>query len=339
MEISNRTIFRILGSITAFIGIIYFVYLLRQPLIWIGTAAFLAIAINPLVEKVRLVMPGKKRGLAVGLTFVLLLASLAMVIYLVVPPLVKQTQDLASNLPAYAEKLQDSDSVLGNLSQQYGLVEKAKASQGKIAAYATGASVGILKSVFGGLIATLTILTLTVLTLLEAPSLLDKLWSVVPEAKRRHRQKLAGQMYQVVAGWVTGRLLIALLAAISSTVVLMLLGVPYAITLGLVVGLLDIVPLFGATLGAVVASVAALIHSTNAALITAIFFVVYQQLENNVIVPIVDSRTVQMAPLLVLVSAILGISLGGIIGALVAIPLAGCLQILVKDYFKTHSKA
>lgn len=339
MEISNRTIFRILLSITAFIAFIYLAFLLSRPLIWMGTALFLAIAINPLVEKMQKVMPRKNRGLAVGVTFVLLLAALALVVYMVVPPLVKQTQELASNLPTYAQRLQESDSVLGNLSERYGLVERAKASQGQIAAQLTGASVGIVKSVFGGLIATLTILTLTILALIEAPSLLKQIWEVMPESKRRHRQKLAGQMYQVVAGWVTGRLLIALIAAVAATVALMLLGVPYAITLGIIVGLLDLVPLFGATLGAVVVTVTALVYSTNAAIVMVIFFVIYQQLENNVIVPIVDSRTVQLSPLLVLVSAIIGISLGGIIGALVAIPTAACLQILVKDYFRAHSKS
>lgn len=283
-------------------------------------------------------MPRKNRGLAVGLTFVLLLTSLAVVIYMVVPPLVGQTRDLISNLPDYIQRLQDSESVLGQLAERYDLLEKAKANQGRIAGQITGSSVGIIKSVFGGLIATLTILTLTVLTLIEGPKLLAKIWNVIPESKRRHRQKIANQMYQVIAGWVTGRLLIALLAAVSSSVVLMLLGVPYAITLGIIVGLLDLVPLFGATLGAVVAVVTALVYSTNAAIVMAVFFLIYQQLENNVIVPIVDSRTVQLSPLLVLVAAILGISLGGIVGALASIPIAACLQILVKDYFKGHAK-
>lgn len=335
-EISNRTIFRILLSVSAFIGFAWLVFILKGPLVWIGTALFLAIAINPLVEKVLKWFPIKKRVLAVGLVFVLLLAGLTLVVYTIIPPLVNQTEDLISNLPEYVTRLQNSDSLVGRLAERYDLIDKVKANQSNITSRLSGAGVGIVQGIFGGLIATITIATLTFMMLLEGPGWLGKAWELMPIEKRAHRQKILRQMYGVVSGYVTGRLLIALIAAVTTTVALSLLGVPFAIPLGLMVGILDLMPMVGATLGAVVASTIALLQSMNAGIVMAVFFLIYQQLENILLVPLIDSRTVQLSPLLVIISAILGIFVGGLIGALVAIPVAACMQILVKDYIKRH---
>jgi predicted PurR-regulated permease PerM len=130
--------------------------------------------------------------------------------------------------------------------------------------------------------------------------------------------------------------LISLIAAIAATIALSIVKIPFAIPLGILVGVLDLLPLVGATLAAVIVVVVCLFNSTTAALVMAGFFLLYQQLENNILQPLVYGRTVQLSPLMVLMSAIIGVALGGILGALVAIPVAACLQIVIRDYLQNH---
>lgn len=337
-NISNRTIFRVLAGITAFVGLIWLGYLLRRQLVWIGTAGFLAIAINPLVEKVAMHLPKKKRGLSVGIVFTFLLVVLGIMSAVVIPPLVGQSRGLIEDLPVFAQRLQESPSIVGRWARESDILESVKLNQQKVLDQVSGKGISIIRSVFSGLFATLTIITLTFFMLLEGPTWLERLWVYGPRNRREHSRQIASQMYGVVAGYVTGRLLLALLAAGSTMIMLVIAGVPFAIPLAVIVGVLDLVPLFGATLGAIAASLVALFTSVNAGIIMAVFFLIYQQLENNVLIPVIDSRTVQLSPLLVLMSALIGISLGGIIGALVAIPIAGCLQILAKDWLKSHAR-
>lgn len=339
-KITNRTILRILALIAGWVGLIVVLYHLRTVLVWVGVSLFLALAINPLVERVEKHVPRKKRGLAVGLVFVLLLAGLATMITVLVPPLASQTRSLISDLPNLVQQLQGSDSIFGNLADRFDLVERVQANQTRIAGQVSQASVGIAQSIFSGILATLTILVLTFFMSLEGPGWLNSFWKTQPAGKRAHRQDLAKRCYKVISNYVTGRLLMAFIAAVASAIALSILRVPYAIPLGILVGLFDLVPLVGATLGAVAVVAVSLFKSPEAAGAMAIFFLVYQQLENHVLQPVIDSRTVQMSPLTVLVSAIIGVSLLGLLGALIAIPAVGCSQILLMDlYNQRHPKS
>jgi len=131
---------------------------------------------------------------------------------------------------------------------------------------------------------------------------------------------------------VTGNLLISLIAGASTTIVLLVMGVPYAVALGLVVAILDLIPLAGATIAAVIVGIVAFLHGIPAGIVVVTFFILYQQLENHILQPLVYGRTVQLSPLVVLMSVLIGSQVAGVLGALAAIPVAGAIQVIVRDW-------
>jgi predicted PurR-regulated permease PerM len=334
MEVSSKTVVKVLGITALFCALLLAMYMVRLQLVWIGTAFFLAIALNPLVERFMRVMPRRSRSLAVASVFVLAGALLMFLVVALTPPLVHQTEQLAGNLPHYTDDLVRGNSVVSDQIRAFHLVDRVKNSQTELLHYASSASgsfFSIMKRVFASFAAGLTIIVLTIFMLLEGPRWVASFWHLVPEKRRRHAQHLAGLMYKAVTGYVTGYLMMSLFAAFLTMVLLTILGVPYAIPLGILVGIFDWLPLVGATIGAVIAVIAALFSSVTAAVVMVIFFVIYQQVENHILQPLVQGRTVKMSPLLVLISVLIGVGVGGILGAIVAIPIGASVQILVRD--------
>ena len=193
-------------------------------------------------------------------------------------------------------------------------------------------ALAVTKGVVTAVVATLTIAFLTLFMLLEGPKWVERFYGLLPEEKQPRWRAIGDQIYKTVGGYVTGNLAISVIAGITSTLVLSALGVPYALALGLLVAILDLVPLAGATIAAVAVSTVAFLDSTKSGIIVLIFFILYQQLENHVLQPIVYGRTVQLSPLVVLISVLVGAELAGVIGALAAIPVAGTIQVLVVDW-------
>ena len=174
--------------------------------------------------------------------------------------------------------------------------------------------------------------------LLEGPAWVERIYGLMPTEKQPRWRKVGGDIYRTVGGYVTGNLAISFVAAVISTGVLLGLGVPYAVALGLLVGLLDLIPLAGATIAAILVSAVGFTHSTTAGIVLVCFFVVYQQFENHVLQPLVYGRTVQLSPLVVLMAVLIGAELAGIIGALGAIPVAGAIQVIFLDWLE-HRKS
>jgi predicted PurR-regulated permease PerM len=183
-----------------------------------------------------------------------------------------------------------------------------------------------------------TIVFMTVFMLLEGPVWVDRFYLMLPESSREHWRGVGRQIYRTVGGYVTGNLLISVIAGISSTIVMLALGVPYAVALGLLVGILDLIPLAGATLAAIIVSAVGFIHSPLAGIVLIAFFILYQQIENHLLQPLVYSRTVKLSPLVVLVSVLIGAELAGVLGALAAIPVAGTIQVLLVAWLQ-HRRA
>jgi predicted PurR-regulated permease PerM len=154
------------------------------------------------------------------------------------------------------------------------------------------------------------------------------------EGRQERWRKVGHDIYRTVGGYVTGNLLISLIAGASSTVVLLLMGVPYSVALGLVVAILDLIPLAGATIALLVVGTVAFLHSIVAGIVVVAFFIVYQQVENHFLQPVIYGRTVQLSPLAVLIAVLIGAELAGILGALASIPVAGSIQVLILDYLK-----
>jgi predicted PurR-regulated permease PerM len=168
--------------------------------------------------------------------------------------------------------------------------------------------------------------------LLEGPAWVERIYSLLPETSQPRWRRVGHEIYRTVGGYVTGNLAISFVAGVASTSVLLVLGVPYAVALGLLVAILDLIPLAGATIAAVVVSTVGFLHSVTAGIVLIVFFVVYQQFENHVLQPLVYGRTVQLSPLIVLISVLMGAKIAGVIGALGAIPVSGSIQVFVVDW-------
>jgi predicted PurR-regulated permease PerM len=175
---------------------------------------------------------------------------------------------------------------------------------------------------------------MTLFMLLEGPRWVESFFGLLAPDSRRRWRVVGRDIYRTVGGYVTGNLLISLIAGTLTTIVLLITGVPYALALGLIVAILDLIPLAGATIAAIIVGSVAFIHSVPAGIIVVVFFVLYQQLENHVIQPVIYGRTLQLSPLAVLIAVLIGAALAGVLGAPAAIPVAGSLQVVFLDWLR-----
>ena len=329
-----RAVLSVLGVILVTAIVLEVVWVTRSVLIWVLIAVFLAMALNPAVDW--LARRHIRRGIAVAIVFVGAILVIAGIAATFVPTLVREVNSLADAIPDYIDDLTRGRGKLGFLERDYHIVEKVREAIEKSGAGGvlglSNTALTLTKSVVNAVIAVVTIAFLTLFMLIEGPGWVERCYNLLPETSQPRWRKVGGDIYRTVGGYVTGNLAISLIAGVSSTVVLLVLGVPYAVALGLVVGLLDLIPLAGATIAAVIVTTVGFLHSTTAGIILIIFFVVYQQVENHVLQPLVYGRTVQLSPLIVLISVLMGAELAGVIGALGAIPIAGAIQVIVVDW-------
>jgi predicted PurR-regulated permease PerM len=335
-----RAILTVIGVVLAAAIVIQVLWVTRSVIIWVLIALFLAMALNPAVEV--LVRRGMRRGPAVGIVFVGAILVIIGIAATFVPTLIREVNDLADAVPGYIDDLTSGRGKLGFLERDYQIVEKArdaieKSGVGGVLGLSNTA-LSVTKSILNAVIATLTIAFLTLFMLLEGPTWVERIYGLVSEESRPRWRKVGGDIYRTVGGYVTGNLAISLIAGVVSTAVLLILGVPYAVALGLIVALLDLIPLAGATLAAIIVSAVGFLHSTTAGIVLVIFFILYQQLENHVLQPLVYGRTVRLSPLIVLIAVLMGAELAGVIGALGAIPVAGSIQVIVVDWLAHRKK-
>jgi predicted PurR-regulated permease PerM len=252
-----------------------------------------------------------------------------------VPKLIDEVNGFVEALPNYVHDLTHGRGRLGFLETKYHVVEKVqeqvKDGGAKRVLGLSGAALSVTKSIISIVAATVTIVFLTFFMLLEGGAWMDRVYSLFPEQSQARWRRVGHDIYRTVGGYVTGNILISLIAGASITVVLLIMGVPYAVALGLLVAFLDLIPLAGATIAGIVVCLVAFLHSVPAGIVVLVFFVVYQQIENHFLQPVIYGRTVQLSPLAVLVSVLVGAELAGILGALAAIPVAGAIQVVVRD--------
>jgi len=326
------TILTVLALTIAVVLLLQLVWVARQVLTWLLIALFLALALNPLVEWFQ--RHGiRQRGLASAVTFLLALGAIVGLSALFIPTLVDEANGFVRAFPNYVRDITEGRGELGRLAERYDLVERLQASvQEGGASRVLGLSstaLALTKSIVTLIVAVVTIAFMTFFMLLEGPQWLERIYSVLPDDSRDRWRGVGDKIYRTVGGYVTGNLFISFIAGTATTVLLLILGVPYAFALGLLVAILDLIPLAGATLAAIIVSSVAFLDGTLNGIIVLVFFVLYQQLENHVLQPLVYSRTVQMSPLAILISVLIGAELAGVVGALAAIPVAGTLQVLV----------
>lgn len=336
VQFRPKTILMVLGLIIATAVVLEVVWIARSVLSWIFIALFLALALNPAVD--RLERRFKRRGLATAVVYLAALGAVVGIGLLFIPTLVDQVNDFARKVPDYLDDLTKGRGRLGFLQDRYHLVDRARDALDEGGASRlfgiSGTALALARGIVTTVVATLTIAFMTFFMLLEGPKWLNRFYGLLAPASRQRWQTVGGEIYRTVGGYVTGNLLISLIAGTLTWIVLYLTDVPYALALALIVAILDLIPLAGATIAAIIVGSIAFLHTITAGIVVVIFFVAYQQIENHLIQPVVYGRTVQLSPLAVLISVLIGAELAGVLGALAAIPVAGTLQVIFLDWLR-----
>jgi predicted PurR-regulated permease PerM len=280
-----------------------------------------------------------RRGLAITIVYLGLLAVPALLIALIVPPLITEGNNFAENVPSYARdvtKFVQENEQLRDLNRDYDITTRLEEEAGKLPDRLGGAA-GTLRDVGLGIVnstfALITILVLTAFLLSSGRSWIDRAIAMGPPEQRERLRRSLDHMAEAVAGYVAGALTIAVIAGIATYVMLLILGVPFRAPLAVIAGLFSLIPLIGATIAAVLIGVVTLFENfPTATIIWAIWAIVYQQIENHLIQPQIQKRTVHVQPFVTIVAVLFGATLLGVLGALVAIPIAASIQILVREW-------
>lgn len=322
-----------LGALIA-IGLWHSLGRLTTTLTILVVALFLTLALNPMVEW--LCKKGMKRALAVAAVFAGVIVVFVLIGLLVFPPVVTQGTALVQQAPDYLERILNSPWVR-ELDKDYDVVDKIQEEFTKritdesFISSVLGGVLGAGRAVVNGLFQTFTILILTLYFLASLPAMKRTAYSMVPASRRNRIVQLSEEIMRRVGSYAIGQVAIATVNAVLSYVMMSILGIPYGAVLAVVVGFLGLIPMVGATLGAAMVCLVAFFTSPKLALIAGIYYIVYQQVENYVIAPRVMQRTVSVPGALTVVAALAGGTLLGVLGALLAIPVAAALLLLVDE--------
>jgi predicted PurR-regulated permease PerM len=334
-----RTILTVLGLIIAVWALLHVIVVARSVIVYILIAIFLTLAINPLVAW--LIRRGiRSRGVASATACLLVLVAIAGIGYAFIPTLVDNVNNFVDAVPGYVHDLTKGRGRLGFLETKYHVVERlehyVKQGGAKKLLGLSGAAITVTKGVLNFIVGTVTVAFLTFFMLLEGPAWMERFYGLMPPASQPRWRAVGHSIYRQVGGYVTGNLAISVIAGALATFALLALGVPFAVALGLLVALLDLIPLVGATIAAIIVAAVAFLHSVVAGIVIVVFFILYQQFENHVLQPLVYNRTVALSPLAILVSILIGAELAGVLGALAAIPVAGAIQVLILDFLRAR---
>lgn len=338
--VSTRTILRVVLIVLAVIGTILLVRLLWKPIGWMFIAAFIAIALSGPVSLFEKKMP---RGLAITLVYILLLLIPAGIAAAVIPPVVDQGVNFVNDLPRYTNDLQtavERNDRLAKINRDFGVTNELQRLSADAPSH-IGEAATVVRDVgsglFSGLFSALTILVLSIFMTARG-----RVW--INGALKLHsgREAVAvgvalDRIGNAVGHYVAGAAIQATIAGVAAFIVLSILGVPFAGALAVLVALFDLIPLIGATIAGIIVLIVTLFHDfPTATIVWVIFGIAYQQFENYVIQPQIHKRSVQLEPFIVLISVICGGVLFGIVGALLAIPIAASIQIGAQEWWRFH---
>ncbi len=313
----------------------------QHALILIFTGFFLALALNAPVHWIAEHLPGKRRGnrtVGTAISFLIVILLLAGFMLSIVPPLVKQTSAFISSAPSLVSDVRQQKGPLGTFVSQHHLqsqVDKASKELSQRLSNIGGTAVTGVVKIGSSIFAVLTILVLTFMMLIEGPTWIAFFRDMIPNEHHARADRLGADMYRVIKGYVNGQVVLALIAASMLLPALLILHISYPAALIVIVFICGLIPLIGHTIGAVIVTTVALFHSPWSAIIVLAYYILYQQIENYIIQPRIQSNTTNMSPLLVFASVIIGVNFGGLFGGLVAIPVMGCIRIAVLDYLRT----
>jgi predicted PurR-regulated permease PerM len=337
VDLRPRTVLVVLGILLATVALLAFIYLAWHVITWILIAVFLSLALNPAVESIE--RRGLRRGYAAAIVFLLTVAVMTGLGFLLIPPLVEQVRDFIDYVPEIVEDVTAGRGPFGFLQTEYEIVDRVREAietQGVGGVRGvTGASLAVARGVITAIVGILTIAFLTFFMLLDGKRMVGRFYDFLPATARPRWERVGTEIYRTIGGYVTGNIAISVIAGFASAIVLFVLGSDYAIALAVLVALLDLIPLAGATIAAILVSTVVFVElGWIRGLIIVAFFVLYQQLENHVLQPVIYGRTVALSPLVVLVAVLIGAELAGILGALAAIPIAGMVQAVGRELLR-----
>ncbi|MFC4587886.1 AI-2E family transporter [Sphaerisporangium corydalis] len=318
-----------LGVLTAWL-LVQAIAGVSSALILIIVSLFLAIGLNPAVEALQ--RRNLSRRLAITIVFGGVIIFFVGFGLAIVPPLTDQTTGFIQHLPEYVQQLQNHP-LIRSVDQRYQVLDKLQqyVSSGSLASQMFGGLLGVASVVISALFSGLTILVLTLYFLGSLNSIKEIGYRLVPRSRRTRVRLLGDEILKQIGGYVAGNLIISLIAGVVTFVFLAILRVPYALALAIFVAITDLIPMVGAVVGAVVVTGVGFLTSVQVGVICLIFFVVYQQIENYVISPPVFRSSVAVPPIATIIGALLGGALLGIVGALLGIPLAAAVLLLVRE--------
>ena len=344
VNVTNRTIIRAILLVIAAVLLYKFVGQETHVLTIIVAAAFLAMALNPVVNAIKKWLKIESRTRATVITFLTVVLLLVGFFALVTPPLVHQTRDFIKDIPNTVAYFQSSDSSVAVFVRDNNLDDRLTQGAKDFASQYSdfgGTLLNTGKRVVGAIVSVLAVIVLTFMMLIEGPKWLKAFWTIAPGKDKERHQNVLHKMYLGVTGFALGQVTLAIVGAFFAFVALTIASDAMnvdinTVALAGIVAVFALIPMFGTLLSATIVVLVCLLNSVSLAIIMLIYFVVYQQIENHTFQPFVQSRLSQLTPMTVFVAALLGVGFGGILGAIVAVPIASAVKILVEEYVRSR---
>jgi predicted PurR-regulated permease PerM len=339
VNISNRTIVRTILWVIFAVLVFRFMGRISHGLILIFASFFLALALNPVVSWISRHLRVKSRVRATTLAYLVVIAALVVFFSLVTPPLIRQTRNFISDVPQIVENYKTRDSSVYRFTKKYKLDDKITKGAKNFASHYSSFGTTVLdtgRRIIETIVSILVVLVMTFMMLVEGPTWAEATFRLVPAKNREHHRVIARKMYRGVTGFVNGQVILAIIAGTFGFIALEVFGhltgsSVNALALAGIIAVFGLIPLLGNPISSTIVLLVCLSNSGKLALIMLIYFVVYYFIENHTFQPYIQSRLNDLTPLTVFVAAILGVGFGGLLGAIIAIPLATCVKVLVED--------
>jgi predicted PurR-regulated permease PerM len=301
-----------------------------QELELIFLAFFIAVGLEPIVAF--LVRRGIRRGLAVAMVSLGTIGIVVGFLSIAIPPLINEINDLIKLAPHYLETLNKRSSFLGHLNTKYHIVNHLqKALSGGGVSTVTSGVVGAGKLVLGAITALVIVVALTIYFLADLPRVTSLCYRLVPFSRRARAGLLIDEMFARVGGYVLGNIITSVIAAVGTLIWLEIFSVPYALLLAVFVGFMDLIPIVGSTVAGIIVALVSLTVSVPVAIATGAYYLVYRQAEDYLITPKIMRRTVDVSGLVTVIAVLVGGTLLGIVGALIAIPIAAAIKLILEQ--------
>ena len=329
-DISISSILKIVAVIAA----LWLIYLLRNVFILLLVVGVIVMAIEPFVR--RLAKEGIPRPVSVIVLYLAILTILGFFVYFIIPPVAGQFKEMTLNLPYYTDRLSSLD--FGTLSSTLSKTLDELAS--KLSGFA-GGIINAVISIFGGIVSTVTVFVLTYYYLVEEEGIRRGIIKLIPADSRPRLQETVDKVGEKLGRWLRGQISLMVIVGIADGVALAILGIPFALTLGILSGLLEIIPVVGPIVAAVVAILVAFISGVALwkILVIVAIYVLVQQLENNILVPKIMGQAVGLSPVVVIIAILIGAKLLGLGGAMLAVPVAAGIQVFLSEYTDIGAKS